>query len=152
MIHSTAPQSLQFRGTLSMPDFASTTTSTLGGDIDELLGYAGDALSPLANQLTMPIGVHQSPFLGTTVTSTTSTFDMVQPSQSIIAAVLQGESPWLALRRRLLERMSEIESVDDLPRYERDRQHIDQDRIASLRRARAHESADLYRWYEQKEE
>jgi hypothetical protein len=133
-----------------MPDFASGITG-LGYSVNELLGYAGDALSPLATQLTITTG-GQSLLLGTTLTSTTPTFGIVQQSPSIIGAALQVESPWLALRGWLLEKISEIGIVDDRPRYERDRQHINRDRIAGLRQARAHESADLYHWYEQKEE
>jgi hypothetical protein len=150
MIHSIVPQSLQLPSTLSMPDFASSD-SGLGNDVDELLGYAGDALNPLASQLTVAIS-SQSFVLGMTVTSTSSPFGIMQQGPSILATALQLESPWLALRSRLLERISEIETIDDQPRYERDRQHIDQDRIAGLRRVRAHESADLYHWYEQKDE
>jgi len=154
MIHSTAPQSPHFPATWSIPDFASST-SGLSDDVDQLLGYAGDALSPLAAQLTVYTGGYvsgQSHLTGTTITSTTSTFGIVQPSPSIIAAAMQVESPWLALRNRLLEKISEVGTVEDRPRYQRDRQYIGQERIANLRRARAHESADLYHWYEQKEE
>jgi hypothetical protein len=150
MIRSTAQQLVQSPGTLSMPDFASGH-SRPGDDVDELLVYAEDALSPLATQLAV-IAIGHPHVWGTAATTITSTCGTLQPTPSILSPTVQSAIPSLALRDRLVEIIAKLGSVDDQVRYERDRQHVDQDRLANLRQARAHESTDLYHWYEQKEE
>jgi hypothetical protein len=150
MTSSTSPHLAQLPSTFSMPDIGYGFVRP-SGEIGELLGYADDAFNPLISQLVI-IGSTHAGLLGSAITSTSPTSGLVQRSPVFVTHTHQVESPWIALRRWLLDRVSEVVPVDDKPQYEKDRQHIDQDRISSLRRAGAHESADIYRWYEQKEE